>query len=593
MRLIDDFLNVARELSRLSGNIAAISAEKAKQAVLAYFRLVGTWSIRILVAALAPLVVIIPCLLFHAPLGWLYGAYVVYCAILLTFEIVLLWPISWALKLIKIIPAIDDEIKSFLRWIKTVLFNGFSLAIFVTLIPVWKSPGAYPLLLLILACWLVLPACYLSEFCKRVYPTVRAIQLGLLTCLLVVHAVFPEQLKQVLWEAARKGGPIVDPFLPQRTEITDQWKTLTWFNNRGHAVVWYSGSASQGYRLWNGIGFDPDTGEELRPVVDAATKQGITAALAEQEAREMAENAARLGDVEREQKRQQAKIAAQAAEAVRQQEIREKEAGERKKLLTVSQKEVTPQWKTLVWFNNAGMPNVWYSGSVTNGYRLWTAIGFDPDTAEKLRPVSDEATKNEIVSALELRGRLENEKQALQQAAHDNDASRDNAMRRYYVGGAPPNVEVPMDGVIGVVCVDKERGRITERTLVELARSQSWHTRDNVFSPAFVGDGLFDSVFEGHVDRIKPLDINMVTRTIWLGKLVLTIEKLANNQGLTTCRGTLELRCVDAGTGSIRHSEIIEASGTAFSDATSTDQFQKHLTEKLGPMLSAWKEKGI
>ena len=619
MSLLDDLKCLVREGFRLVANLTVlvaekgtVAAEKSQKVVVTYFRLVGKWSLRILIAALIPLVVIIPCLVFRAPLGWLYGGFVVYCIFLLCVELALLLPIAFAWRLVRKAGVLGSYPDEWWGSMKNVVFNGLSLAFFAALIPVWRSPGAYPLLLVIFGCWLALPLCSISSTIKRFYPAMRAFQFGLLAFLLVTHMVVPEYLAAIMGKA-----PAV-PGLMDKQEITSQWRTIKWFDDLGHPKVWYSGSAGQGYRLWDGMGYDNDTREKLRPVEDVATKNEIVTLLnnnerinSERQALRQAEMGARLSDAERAERErqaaQQAEKTSQAEAVARQQEAMEKEAQERQKLLAVPQKEVTSQWKTIAWFNNAGMPNVWYSGSDSNSYRLWSGIGFDPDTAEALRPVSDESTKNKIVAALTAGERLENERLAIQQAekadqaveqtrqqdARDMAASRSIAQKRYFTGEAPPGVTEPLDGVIAIMCLDKETAHDAEISLRRLAETQGWRMREAVFSTVFVRDGLFDSAFEGHVDRLEQLDLQMASRTLLLGKLALKFERLPGNQGLTTCRGSLELRCIDSKTGAIRHSDIIEAFGTAFSDTTATGQFQKQLADKLGATLGEWKEKGM
>ncbi len=307
---MNDFIALVKEGFRLAWNLGQLALDAVKAAVLAYFRGVKKWSIRFFIAAVAPLVVIVPCLVFHVPFGGLYGAYVVWLVLLFAAELILITPMFLIWRRLKVLfPTVAHDLTDWVEFIKSVLFNGLALGIFVTLFPIWRSPGAFPLLLLVLVCWLTLPACAFSAFCKRIYPTVRGIQLLVLFGLLVLQMAFPRQMEQLGWASGRKIGGILTASVTQR-EITSNWNTMPWFNNVGEPLAWYSGSDSESYRLWAAPGFDPDSGKELQPVRDEKTRTKIVASLTarartlqEQKAAEQAETArkeaARLREADR------------------------------------------------------------------------------------------------------------------------------------------------------------------------------------------------------------------------------------------------------------------------------------------------------
>jgi hypothetical protein len=144
------------------------------------------------------------------------------------------------------------------------------------------------LLLLVLACWLTLPACAFSSFCRRIYPTVRGVQLLLLFGLLILEMAFPRQMEQRGWATGRGIGNVLSV---NQKEVTSEWSTMKWFNNAGEPLVWYSGSGADGYRLWAAPGSDPASGQQLKAVLDDKTQRQITAALSEAE-RKLREKAA-------------------------------------------------------------------------------------------------------------------------------------------------------------------------------------------------------------------------------------------------------------------------------------------------------------
>lgn len=272
-----DFIELIKEGFRLAMNVGRLALDAVRATVIGYLQRVKKWSIRLFIWALVPLPVVVLLLMFQQPLGWVYGAYVVYFALLVAAELLLLLPVYLIWKRVKaIFPTVASDLEEWIDFIKNVVFNGLSLGIFVTLIPVWNSPGAFPLLLLVAACWLTLPACSISSFCKRIYPAIRAIQLLFLSGLLVLEMAYPIQMKQLIYVIEVNMGKIITAPVNQR-EITSEWSSLQWFNNAGKPQVWYSGSSEFGFRLWAAPGFDLDSGQELHPVQNLEVRNKIIA----------------------------------------------------------------------------------------------------------------------------------------------------------------------------------------------------------------------------------------------------------------------------------------------------------------------------
>lgn len=300
---MSEFLELIKEGFRLAANLGQAGADVARASVLGYFKQVRVWTIRFAITAAAPLVVIIPCLFFKLALGGLYGGYVVWVVLLVAAELLLLTPmyLVWR-RLNAVFPKMALELQEWLDFIKSVVFNGLSLGIFVTLFPIWRSPGAFPLLLLVLACWVTLPMSGISDLFKQIYPGVRAIQLVVLFGVLVMKMAFPVQTQQLGWAT---GQAVEDALLRPvgQREITAEWKDITWFTNAGGVRVWYSGSGAEGYRLWAAPGFDQQSGEELRPVSDQKTREVILSYLA---GRDRLANADRALQAEENRRREEA-----------------------------------------------------------------------------------------------------------------------------------------------------------------------------------------------------------------------------------------------------------------------------------------------
>lgn len=217
---MNEFFELVKQGFRLATNLGRMALDAGRAAfdgvlaaVLGYFGQVKKWTIRFAIAAAAPLLVIVPCLFFNAPVGGLYGMYVVWIVLLVAAELLLLTPVFFIWRRLKVLlPGAANDLQEWVEFIKSVVFNGLSFGIFVTLFPVWRAPGAFPLLLLVLACWVTLPACGFSSFCQRIYPVVRAVQLLVLLVLLVMQMAFPRHMEQLSWASGRKNRRGPDKF---------------------------------------------------------------------------------------------------------------------------------------------------------------------------------------------------------------------------------------------------------------------------------------------------------------------------------------------------------------------------------------------
>lgn len=339
---MSEFFELIKEGFRLAANFGQMTLDAVKATVLGYFAQVKKWTIRFAVAAAAPLLIIVPCLIFKLTLGGLYGTYVVWIVLLAAAELLLLAPMFFVWRRLNVLfPNVASELQEWLDFLKSVLVNGLSLGIFVTLFPIWRAPGALPLLLLVLACWITLPACGISSFCRRIYPTIRAIQLSLLFGLLVIQMAFPRHMEQIMWSASRTIGGAITRSVEQN-EITSKWKDVQWFNNQGEPQVWYSGSESEGFRLWAAPGFDPATGRELRAPNEKIRDQ-ILGNFTERERRENARQMVRAAEQRRQAEAEKIRLAAIEAERMQREEAEKKRLAAKEKKRQAERAELDKQ----------------------------------------------------------------------------------------------------------------------------------------------------------------------------------------------------------------------------------------------------------
>ncbi len=243
-------------------------------AIAAYFAALRKYALILAAAAVAPLVVVIPCLMLHKPFGFLYAAYAIWAGLIAILGIILFYPVVVLARLVKrLLPSVYDEcVWPFLRMLD-VLHIAISLALFAYIFPIWNNPGALPILLLVALAWLLGPWMAYGAKLKSVFVFLRTAQLLFLLTVTLLTIVFPVPMKHLQWHAGRSITAKIRPF--QQKEITAEWETIVWFTPEGEPNVWYSRGGERGYRLFSVPGFDPDSNTELLPVDSPATKARI------------------------------------------------------------------------------------------------------------------------------------------------------------------------------------------------------------------------------------------------------------------------------------------------------------------------------
>lgn len=531
---MNDFITLVQEGYRLIRNLGQLTLDTVESAVLAYFRRVRSWTIRIFVAALAPLLVILPCLLLHLPLSGLYGFYVVWLILLFSAELILITPMFLIWRQIKVMfPSLVSDLTDWLEFIKSVIFNGLALGIFVTLFPIWRSPGAFPLLLLVLASWLTLPACGFSTFCKRVYPTIRAVQLLVLFGLLVLQMAYPRQMEQLSWASGQKIGRLLTSSVSQ-SEITDKWNTVTWFSNAGEPLVWYSGSESESYRLWGAPGFDPDTGKELVAVRDERTRAKIISNLsAKERARQM-------------------QVAAAAAEAARREEARLERERAAAEVAAAERAEVARREEARRQAETARLEG-------------------ERQAAAKAAAESAELARQEQIRLGAEQARLEKERA---------EAEKANYLARYL--GSVATRKIGAKDVVAVVAVSEDGTPNSPfgNAIVSALKAGSLEATASAFTPEFVADGLFHQAFKDAGTVLKKLELTNSLGTLMLARQLVQYSTNSSLQNIITATMRLELLTVafaDAESGTVLS---VAASGVGFKPEDARAQAEERLSSK-------------
>lgn len=224
-----------------------------------------------------PLVFVIKSLIRHDPYApysyWytLFGGWIVIIGGLASF---LLWPIiPIARNLRKLPDPIYHELMGPLWMNLDVLNILFSASLFCYAFPSWSNPTVRPILLILLFLWLFGPSTLLMMQKDSLFIRLRVGQLALLLFVSLATVLSPVPVSHFQWWARREVANDIRPV--EQEEITAGWASLQWFSQEGAPNVWFSHSDDRSYHLFSAPGYDPETNQELKPVVDKATKDLI------------------------------------------------------------------------------------------------------------------------------------------------------------------------------------------------------------------------------------------------------------------------------------------------------------------------------
>ena len=527
-----EFIELVKEGFRLAANLVMMAGKMAfdavKTAVLAYFNQVKEWTLRFAIWAAVPLVVVVPCLLFKLQLSPLYAAYTIWVALLLVAELLLLTPAFLIWRRVKpLFPGIVKDLEEWGEFIKVVGFNGLSFAVFIMVFPIWRNPSAFLVLLLVIACWFLLPTCGFNSFCKRVYPTLSAIQLIGLVGLLMFQMAFPRHMEQLNWATGKKIGGVLTRSVEQK-EISSEWRSLQWFSNQGEPQVWFSGSEGEGFRLWAAPGFDQATGRELQAVTDATVQNRIVANLTER-----ANRASYLATLNAETQRRQAQ-----AEKDRQ-AVAEAEKGR----VRAMEAEVQRQ----------------------------------QEQAEKQRQAVADAKKASRDKADQVRMAAAETKRLAELA---------EAQKREYVArNLRTTATLKSPGKLSLaVGVANGEGNLDEATSMQLAAffpEARVKAAGNVFKPAFAADGVLNKLLTSDNAEMVRLGLPALTDHLLLGSYRIQFITNAQLDGIITARLQFDGTILKSETGVVQEKLNVEMSGAGFGNDLAESAAKERLIKSL------------
>src|SRR6185503_5909179 len=165
-------------------------------------------------------------------------------------------------------------------------------------------------------------------------------------------------------------------------------------------------------------------------------------------------------------------------------------------------------------------------------------------------------------------------------------------------GAAPPPVATPpkldrtkylnigsiRPGLVAVLMVDERRGAdalLTQRMAAALGGN------DDLFKPAFVGDGLFSRVHRGDIDLLRELGIGTDVAEIALGTRAATFSGIdVSGTPMTRASVTLSVRITRPSAGFVSNMQAAPGVGAGFDEASAlalaTENALKVLLKQMG-----------
>jgi hypothetical protein len=139
-------------------------------------------------------------------------------------------------------------------------------------------------------------------------------------------------------------------------------------------------------------------------------------------------------------------------------------------------------------------------------------------------------------------------------------------------------------GLVSVLMVDERRGLdalLTQQVAVALGGS------DDLFKPAFVGDGLFSRVHRGDIDLLRELAASTEISEVILGTRAVTFTAIeVSGTAMTRASVTLSIRVTRPSSGFVSNTQAAQEIGAGFDEAgaltAATDNALKKLLKQMG-----------
>lgn len=237
-------------------------------------------------AVFIPLLPVIAFLVLGLSQWWasaIYVAYAVWVILIAFVSLWVLWPFFSVARFLRELPSASYRELVWPMWLTAdALVVLINVALFTYVYRMLEAGAALPVFVMLALAWLFGP--WVAHIARRdvAFIWIRLLQLLSLLVFVLVLVASPIPMRRFQWWAHRKAAEAVRPF--EGREVTAEWETLKWFTPEGEPNVWFSHTEARGYRLFSAPQYDQETGRELRPVSDEATKDSIVAHFARQRA---------------------------------------------------------------------------------------------------------------------------------------------------------------------------------------------------------------------------------------------------------------------------------------------------------------------
>lgn len=242
------------------------------------------------------------------------------------------------------------------------------------------------------------------------------------------------------------------------------------------------------------------------------------------------------------------------------------------KIRPEERREVTDLWRSLVWFSPEGAPNVWYSLTTDQRYRLFTAPGYDPDSKAEFKPVDSEAIKNRIIQTF-----LDAEKW---EQTRQLESARQARIRDYVTAGTNRSGRVNYAVLVSLNGTPDQK---MARWLTVILAKANIPAASTVFTPAYAASPELGAILAG-----KPPPSNGFTpadycEKLLVGEATVTYESITQPAEMVTAVVELRLRIIAAANSAALKELVLDARGVGFKQAEAL----KMALERLETTLTA------
>ena len=245
--------------------------------------------------------------------------------------------------------------------------------------------------------------------------------------------------------------------------------------------------------------------------------------------------------------------------------------------------KIDPDDPPQVWFNANGSPRFCFTQDPDGVFRIFHAdVENDPGTGQKTSLVTTVEKRDEIVAQVRKARNVQQLQRAVQAVERDQQVKvdADRQFREKYLDATVLSAGNRENAVLLVIKMEPTGG---DREIVAQHLS-AWLVKAKrmpvvgALKPAFLADGLFDTVWNGDGSSLNRLELfHGATRSLLLAKADYTRAEKTDFEGLLSVRGTLSFIAIDG--GGRKGPTSFASSGAGGDAATARSNCAKRLVE--------------